>query len=56
MGHTLTMRIVAAVASAAIAVIVALWWRRAWAQYRADEQAMAAAMHIREDEDTDYCT
>ena len=53
------MRILVA-AAAALAVTVALWWLRAWAQYKADEQAMAAAMHARntrdDNWDNDHCT
>lgn len=33
-----------------LVVGVLWWWRRGWAQYRADEAVMAAAMECREDE------
>jgi len=51
MGHTL-IRILAAATAAALAITgAALWWARAWAQYRADETIMAAAMHARNTRD-----
>ena len=47
------IRILAAATAAALAITVALWWLRAWAQYNADEQAMATAMTARDNWDND---
>jgi hypothetical protein len=53
MGHTL-MRILTATAAALAIIIAALWWLRAWAQYKADETVMAAAMHTRNTRDSTW--
>jgi len=45
------MRIILAAAAVLASIVAALWWARAWAQYRADETIMAAAMHARNTRD-----